>query len=280
MPSRRPWVQRTLIAVSRALVVALLAAACERHHPPPPVPQKPVPVEAAPSVAPPPKALGGAELAPLTVPGFADAIVSLPVGTTKRRPIVVACHGNYDRPEWQCATWRSILGDARAFVLCPRGVPRPDSPAPDDPRFTYASADAMAKELDAGLAALRAAYPDFVDDGAMIYTGFSLGAIYGVTYVLRDPSRFPRLVLTEGSHGNWTSAAVNAFAKKGGERVLFACGQPSCVTMATTVANVMKKVAIDTKVVHGKGVGHGYTGPVADEIAAVLPWLIDDRFKQ
>lgn len=266
--------------MSRLLALALIAA-CERPHPAPPAEVAAPPPVASPLPAPePPKSLQGKELAPLAVPGFADAVVSLPLGTTKRRPIIVACHGNYDRPEWQCATWRSILGDARAFVLCPRGIARPDSPSADDTRFTYASADAMTKELDAGLASLRAKYGEFVDEGPMIYTGFSLGAIYGVSYVLRDPSRFPRLVLTEGSHGNWTPSAVNAFAKKGGERVLFACGQPSCVTMATTVANVMKKVTLDAKVVHGKGVGHGYTGPVADEIQALLPWLIDDRFKE
>ncbi len=87
-------------------------------------------------------------------------------------------HGNYDRPEWQCVVWRGIVGDA-AFIRCPRGVPRPDSPSPDDIRFTYASNQALEREIDAGIGALRARFPLFVDDERPLYTGFSLGAIMG-----------------------------------------------------------------------------------------------------
>jgi len=218
----------------------------------------------------------------LEVKGFGDAVVSLPIGATSKKPIMIAAHGNYDRPEWQCEVWRSIVHD-RAFVLCPRGVRRTDSPSPDDIRFTYDGGDAMTREIDAGLAALRARYADFVYDeaeDAVVYTGFSLGAISGVAFVLRSPAKYPRLVLTEGSHPQWSPAAVHKFATAGGKRVLFACGQPSCVTMSKSVATVMEKKGLAVKVVHGKGVGHGYDGPVADEIRAVFDWLVegDPRF--
>lgn len=229
-----------------------------------------------------PASLTGEPLAALPVAGFAEAIVSLPLGTKRKRPIVLACHGNYDRPEWQCATWRGILARAgkSAFVLCPRGVARPDSPSKDDVRFTYASAEAMHRELDAGLDALREKYGAFVDEGPMVFTGFSLGSIYGAPYVLRDPTVLPRLVLTEGSHDKWTPAAVHAFAKKGGVRALFPCGQPGCVTMATTVTKALVANGVPARVVHGKGVGHGYDGAVADEIVGVMDWLLegDARF--
>jgi pimeloyl-ACP methyl ester carboxylesterase len=219
---------------------------------------------------------------PLVVKGFGDAVVSLPVGATTPKPIVIAAHDNYDRPEWQCEVWRSIVHD-RAFVLCPRGVRRSDSPSADDIRFTYDGGDAMNREVDAGLAALRARFPEFVsaeEEDALVYTGFSLGAINGVAFALRAPKKFPRLVLTEGSQGQWSPAAVHSFATQGGLRVLFACGQPSCVTMSNNVAAVMQKKGLGVKVVHGKGVGHGYDGPVADEIRGVLEWLVegDARF--
>src|SRR5262245_9947598 len=68
--------------------------------------------------------------------GFGRAVVSLPLGSTGKRPVVIAAHGNYDRPEWQCEVWRGIVRN-RGFVLCPRGVPRPDSPSRTDIRFTY-----------------------------------------------------------------------------------------------------------------------------------------------
>src|SRR5262249_47960025 len=91
----------------------------------------------------------------LPVAGYPDAVVSLPRGAESPRPIVVATHGNYDTPEWQCKTWREIVGD-RAFILCPRGIARPDSPAPDDIRFTYSNNQELERELSAGLAALQA----------------------------------------------------------------------------------------------------------------------------
>ncbi|MDI1450936.1 hypothetical protein [Polyangium sp. 6x1] len=115
----------------------------------------------------------------LTVPGHPAAVVSLPIGATSRRPVVIAAHGNYGRPEWQCQAVRDLFED-RAFILCPRGIPRDNSPGPDDVRFTYESNAALELEIDAGLRALTATYPDYVDPGPPLYMGFSLGAIQGV----------------------------------------------------------------------------------------------------
>jgi dienelactone hydrolase len=221
-----------------------------------------------------PPHLESAPLLSLAVAGFGDAIVSVPVGTTRKRPVLVAVHGNYDRPEWQCQVWRAIVGD-RGFVLCPRGVPRKDSPSEDDIRFTFESGVKVAAELDADRAALVARFPDWVDDGPIVYTGFSLGAITGVAYLLRDPAAAPRAVLTEGSHDRWTFAAAQTFASKGGQRVLFACGQPSCVSISRSVAKLLNAKKVESRVVHGEGVGHGYDGKVADAIASELEWLLE-----
>lgn len=231
-----------------------------------------------PPSAAPPSLSAPAPIAALPVAGFGDAVVVLPLGTTTKRAVIVAAHGNYDRPEWQCSVWRSILARAnkQAFVLCPRGVARNDSPSAEDTRFTYSTREKFLAELDGALVALREAHGAWVDDSAMIYTGFSLGAIYGHAAIVRDPARFPRAVLTEGSHDQWTPGSVSTFASKGGQRVLFACGQPSCVSRAKG----LKMKPIETMVVHGKGVGHGYDGAVAEEITTALPWLFegDTRF--
>jgi len=213
-------------------------------------------------------------IVPLAVPGYRDAIVSLPLGTTTRRPIVIAAHGNYDRPEWQCGVWREILADRRAFVLCPRGVPRTDSPSPSDVRFTYDSAAALAREIDAGLAALRAAYGDYVDDGAVVYAGFSLGAILGVPYLRRDPARTPRAILVEGGHDAWTAEMASRFRAHGGERVLFACGLIGCVGESRAAAARLEKAGAATKVVYSR-LGHAYDGPVADEVRRAFDWVVE-----
>ncbi|MGZ3420639.1 MAG: hypothetical protein ACXVEE_22375, partial [Polyangiales bacterium] len=191
---------------------------CDRTPPASTVQPAPPPAPAPVAPTPVPTLVSDEPIVPLRVEGHGDAIVSLPIGTKEKRPIVIAVHGNYDRPEWQCGTWRSILHD-RAFVLCPRGIQRPDSPSPIDIRFTFANGVEMAKELDAAIAALRARWPEFVADGPRLYTGFSLGAITGVAWILKDPTRAPVAVLTEGSHAQWTPAAIAAFARGGGKRV-------------------------------------------------------------
>src|SRR5688500_18592409 len=62
-----------------------------------PVPSRPV-VPSPPEL--PPK-LSGEPLQDLPVPGYGVAVVSMPLGAREPRPVVLALHGNYDRPEWQ-----------------------------------------------------------------------------------------------------------------------------------------------------------------------------------
>ncbi len=218
----------------------------------------------------------GAELPPLTsprpiialpVPGFGDAVVSLPRGARVRRPILLAVHGNYDTPDYQCATWRRVVGD-RGFVLCPRGIARRDSPGPNDVRYTFEGK--LNAELDAALAALHERYGDWIDPGPMSYLGFSLGAILARGYVMRTPERFDRLVLIEGGAKGWNA---NALAKAGAARVLFACGQSACVQSARTAAKGFERAGVPNKTVFGKGAGHSYDGPVAAAIEAEWEWL-------
>jgi hypothetical protein len=210
----------------------------------------------------------------LPIDGHPTAVVSLPLGADSSRPVVVATHGNYDRPEWQCEVWREILG-TRAFILCPRGIARPDSPSPDDIRFTYASNQVLEREVHAGLAALRARYPDHAAAGAVLYTGFSLGAIMGIPIAARSPSVFPRLVLVEGGHDRWSPDTAKAFAAGGGQRVLFVCSQPGCAAGAKTAASRLEKAGVLVKVVRGPDAGHRYDGPVAEQTSKALPWVLE-----
>jgi pimeloyl-ACP methyl ester carboxylesterase len=210
----------------------------------------------------------------LEVKGHGDAVVSLPRGALGKRPVVIATHGNYDRPEWQCMVWREIVGDS-AFILCPRGVSRPDSPSREDIRFTYSSNQALEQELDAALAALRERFAGYVDDSAPLYTGFSLGAIMGVSIAARAPSRYRRLVLIEGGHDKWTPEAAKAFAAGGGERVLFVCSQAYCANDARRASARLDKAGVATKVVRGPDVGHRYDGPTAAETKKALPWVLE-----
>lgn len=228
---------------------------------------------AAPSSPPLPPLAADAKLVPLSVSGFRDAIVSVPLGATTPRPVVLALHGNFDRPEWQCDVWRGVTR-ARAFVVCPRGIPRPDAPRSLD-RWTYGKGTDVRAEVDAAIAALRAKFGDHVASGPILYTGFSLGAIHGVGIVASDAARFPRAVLVEGGHDGWTAARAKAYAAAGGKRVLFACGQRGCKNDAATAAQRLKREGVETDVVFGGEVGHTYDGPVAAEVARVWDWLVE-----
>lgn len=284
-PPQRPRRQRFLLHVVLAFMPCV-ASACDTSQAVPPLPEAPPPPRALPpptnTASPPPRPLESRfAIVPLAIPGYADAVVSLPLGATSKRPIAVAAHGNYDRPEWQCEVWRDILGD-RAFILCPRGIQRPDSPSPTDIRFTYENNEALEKEMEAGLFALANAYPDYVDPGPILYTGFSLGAIQGVTIAGRKPERSRRLVLIEGGHASWKPEVIKNFAAAGNARVLFVCSQPDCEKDAQWAASRLQKANVMTRIVKIKNVGHRYDGPVADATRNALSWVLagDNRFER
>src|SRR5882724_562183 len=99
-----------------------------------------------------------AEVAPLEVPGFRTAFISIPIGATEARPVVLALHGNFDRPEWQCEVWHAAM-KGHPFVVCPRGIPRGDAP-PSLDRWTYGKGVDVHREIEAALTALRERFGD------------------------------------------------------------------------------------------------------------------------
>lgn len=216
-------------------------------------------------------------LSPLVVPTFRDAVVSVPLGATDHRPVVLALHGNYDRPEWQCEVWRAVT-KGYAFVVCPRGIPRRDAP-PGENRWTYGKPGDVRREIDAALTALRVRFGDYVAAGPMVYAGFSLGAILGVGIVSGDAERFPRAVLIEGGHDNWSDARAKSYAAQGGRRVLFACGQRTCTTGTKAPSKLLGEAGVETRSVFGGEVGHTYDGPVAAEISGAFSWLVRDDLR-
>lgn len=226
-----------------------------------------------------PSTLGGSEpIVDLPLVGSPSPMVSLPLGASGPRPVVVATHGNYDGPQWACPHWRSVLGDD-VFVLCPRGEPRLDQPTPrstEETHYTYSTDRALEAEIDAGLAALHARYGRFVDAGPVLYLGFSRGSFLGVPIAARSPGLYKRLVLIEGGQDPWTADAVKRFADGGGERVLFVCGQEPCATDAREKTRLLTSFGVKARVATAQGAGHTFYGPVTDEVKKGLPWVRED----
>jgi predicted esterase len=218
------------------------------------------------------------QFAALEVEGHLPATVSLPLGTTEPRPVVVALHGNFDRPEWQCDVWRDITA-GYPFVLCPRGMPRTDVAKSLD-RWTYAGGQPAEKELLAALEALEQRFAEYIAPGPIVYTGFSLGAIIGVSILRKHPERFQRAVLIEGGNKRWSRANARAYAQGGGKRVMFACGQVGCQHLGRQAARLLEAEGVEVKVGYNGTVGHTYDGKVADAVAERWVWLVqgDERW--
>jgi predicted esterase len=220
----------------------------------------------------------GSPLQRLPVEGFGAAIVSVPLGATTPRPVVLALHGNYDRPEWQCEVWREIT-DGFPWVLCPRGVPRQDAPRNAD-RWTFADLVGFEKELLAGLEALKHAHAPYVDLERPIFTGFSLGAILGVHLLKKRDSPFERAVLIEGGYRGWGVAGARAFADRGGKKLLIGCGQTACVHAGRQLERLFANQSASVEVVSGGNVGHTYAAEVQEAVATRWAWLVqgDPRY--
>jgi hypothetical protein len=212
------------------------------------------------------------ELVELAVPSFRAAVVSLPLGATSPRPIALALHGNFDRPEWQCEVWRRITR-GEVFVLCPRGIPRSDVPKELD-RWEWGSLSKTKAEVIAALAALRARYPEHVKSGPVAFTGFSLGAILGARLIQDPELEVGAAVLTEGGYQGWTLPKVKSL-KPRLRRVLFACGQSECRNAYRyQLEGLFQRGELPAAVVADVKAGHTYDDPVAALIAGEWPAIL------
>jgi dienelactone hydrolase len=263
--------------------LALAAAAC-RSPRPTPVPERRgvatafVSASAEPRAAPPlgsvetqslaapPALLEPTPLVTLAVPGFRDAVVSVPLGAREPRLVALALHGNFDRPEWQCEVWRRIT-QGEVFVLCPRGIPRTDVPKELD-RWEWGSLAKTRAELVAALGALRSRYPEHVRPGPWVFTGFSLGAILGARLIQDPELEVGAAVLIEGGYQGWTSAKAARLEPRL-KRLLFACGQTECRNAYRyELEGLLRRAGVAASMVADVHAGHTYDDPVAPLIGA------------
>lgn len=232
-------------------------------------------VQKAPSTEPPSDEPPPAEPLPefweLEVPGFRPAIVATPRDESRPQPALVAVHGAGDGPQWQCAFWRELL-DAKAFVLCPTGVPFGKSPREG---YFFRNHYELEKEVLSAVEALRTTLGDRLEPGPLVYAGYSQGATMGALMLVAHGDVFPRLILIEGGYSEWNVSIAKKFAQGGGRRVLFACGIRSCRTKADRSAEWVAQAGVASRVEYAEGAGHTYGGRVADKVHAALDWVFE-----
>jgi predicted esterase len=264
----------------RALLISSLAVGCTRAEAP-----LLAPAAAGPTASPPAAPREAEEaFVELSVPGYDTAVVSVPRGTSGRRPLLVAAHGAWDRPEPHCHLWRRVT-NARAFVLCPRGQRTNRHTPREHAAYFYPDHFALAREVLAAVDALSARYPQELDPSAAVWAGFSQGAIHGALVVALHPSLFPRAALVEGGNGffdEWSPFAARKYARGGGERVLFGCGSPYCVRTAERCAEYLKANEVETLVAHAHGAGHSYGTAMEHQLREHFDWLVagDSRWDE
>lgn len=239
---------------------------------------------AAPPSTPPPVATVAEDAAPaplaapwiekVELPDAGLAFVAPPVGARGPRPIVVAVHGAVDDPGLMCSAWR-LIADVHPFVVCPAGTPLG---APGEGRkYVWGSGEQIAKRVHEALDALIARYPAHVaKDAPIVYAAFSQGANMAGRLLGTEAKRFPRAVFTEGGHRVFEDAELaRAYAKGGGERVLFTCSQPGCAPAFASSRMTLERAGVGARVEYSGPHGHSMPPAVRESIHAALPWIVE-----
>lgn len=218
--------------------------------------------------------LTGAELAaqqPLEVPGYHPASHVAPDGEGPN-PVVVVLHGNFDRPEWECAIWAEVASHY-GWVLCPRGLPRKDT-APSLDRWTYGSRKKVRAEIAASLDALEARYPGRVQRDGMVLAGFSLGGIMAPDIVVEDTGTYTWMFLVEGGLRKLTKRSPAALRKAGLRGVGFAMSANGRRKRAGRWVKKYRASGLAAEFVDMEGSGHGYSRDFAKTGRAAFDRLL------
>ena len=223
------------------------------------------------------KAKQARSLAPLTAPSwttqlplrdFGPATVALPLGATGPRPIVIVLHGARDRAQWQCGSFRGVLG-GNVFILCPQGIAQTEGGL-----YGLGSFDENVAELRAGLAALKARYGAHVAPSPVLLIGYAEGAAIAADLAREDPAFFARVALVNGNPARLTPSAAKIFAERGGKRMLFFCADAECDASGVERALLLTRVGLAAKSVKAE-VGPYLDQRFTDALRAQIPWLVE-----
>lgn len=204
----------------------------------------------------------------LEVPDFSAALVRLPENRAPL-PVLVVTHGAGGSTEAHCQLWSRIVAES-AILLCVRGRAR--GPNPADGEY-YPDHPTLERETFAALGALRARYAERIAAGGVYYAGFSQGATMGALMLVEHAAEVKRLVFVEGGFKDWSVARARAFRERGGERVLFVCGQKDCANAARKAAYWFKLAGVPAQVEYVAGAGHSHDARVEARVIAHMPWL-------
>jgi hypothetical protein len=205
-------------------------------------------------------------LVPIEAHGFGPALASVPLGASVPSPVMIAIHGDHDRPEWTCGSYRSAI-QRNAFILCPRGVARPDHD------FTLGTVSSTRNELRQALPALKARFGAHVAPGSVLLAGLGPSVEHGIELALEEPSFFSRLLLVDGSTRRLTLPAATRFGAAGGRRVLALCSPDACDPDIDARLRALGPTGVAARVVRAQR-GHGLDTDMVKTLRGEFAWLI------
>lgn len=206
-------------------------------------------------------------LVPLEVPGFGEARVAVPLGARVAKPVLIALHGDADRPEWPCGSYRGVVGQ-RGFVLCPRGEARPDG------RFAFSSYEHAAAALRAAMPLVKSRFAGHVAGGEVVLAATGPSVEFALRLAVEEPKFFSRLLLVDGSTRRLTAAAASRFGDMGGKRVLVVCGR-GCDDDAEDRALALRPSGVESRFVR-MNKGQGLDAEAVARIRQEWSWLTAD----
>jgi hypothetical protein len=202
--------------------------------------------------------LGGREIVLLKVPEAPDALVIPPKGTTAPSPVVLILTSTQN-PIADCVNWRPVVGP-RPFILCPQLV------VGDTPQ-SLALATAA---LRGSLRALKARWPRHVAPGPIVLVGWGPAAAVATKLSQQEPSFFSRLVLGREQLNPWTSSFATIYRRRGGERLLLACDDPTCAAQARRAKLWMQGAGLEARLLES---APGES--LEKSLASTWPWLVE-----
>ncbi len=215
-----------------------------------------------------PTPLAGSWLESVTLDDGSEANVSLPLGATSPRPIVVGIHGSGDRPDWSCAEWRNVV-DSYAFVVCPRGSAFGGA-------FAWSTIEQLDRRVVQAVSAVRARYGSYVDRGPAIYAGFSQGANLAPYIVRKHEGLFPLIALDEGGYAPTGGDFGAAFVRAGGKRALLSCSTYNCESDFKPSERTLAKSGLDVRVSKLGAFGHTMDSRATSALHEQWKWLVRD----
>lgn len=209
----------------------------------------------------------------LELEGGGHAYAALPVGARDKRIVVVGVHGAGDRADWSCSEWQAVTA-GWAFVVCPEGVPHPAYAN----TFVWGSADAIAKSADKAVRALRASYGAWIDDGPLVYGGWSQGATLAGQVIASRPGTYDRAVLVEVGHTAIDANQVAAGMVAGGvRRAVVSCSSWPCRTFAQSFEGAARRRNLPVRTNDVGLRGHWFDEPVVRTLGPKFVWMVEEE---